>query len=107
MAMSLRITVPSVLSITTYASCSLWHALIGVGPQAKPGEVTLAHRGVLFLDELPEFGRKTFESLQLPLEDRKVTINRVNQTNRYPADFMLVAAMNPCPCGHAGGSRCE
>jgi magnesium chelatase family protein len=83
------------------------HALIGGGPQAKPGEVTLAHRGILFLDELPEFGRKTLESLRLPLEDKRVTISRVNQTNRYPSDFMLVAAMNPCPCGYAGTSRCE
>ena len=82
-------------------------ALIGGGPYAKPGEVTLAHRGVLFLDELPEFGRKTLESLRLPLEDKKVTISRVNQTNRYPSDFMLVAAMNPCPCGYAGTNRCE
>ncbi|MBI9095627.1 MAG: YifB family Mg chelatase-like AAA ATPase [Sphaerochaeta sp.] len=83
------------------------HALIGGGPYAKPGEVTLAHRGILFLDELPEFGRKTLESLRLPLEDKKVTISRVNQTNRYPADFMLVAAMNPCPCAYAGTNRCE
>ena len=83
------------------------HALIGGGPYAKPGEVTLAHRGILFLDELPEFGRKTLESLRLPLEDKRVTISRVNQTNRYPADFMLVAAMNPCPCGFAGTNRCE
>lgn len=83
------------------------HALIGRGPYAKPGEVTLAHRGVLFLDELPEFGRKTLESLRLPLEDRRVTISRVNQTNKYPADFMLVAAMNPCPCGYGGTNRCE
>jgi len=82
------------------------HALIGGGVYAKPGEVTLAHRGILFLDELPEFGRKTLESLRLPLEDKKVTISRVNQTNRYPSDFMLVAAMNPCPCGYAGTDRC-
>ncbi|MBN2859407.1 MAG: ATP-binding protein, partial [Sphaerochaetaceae bacterium] len=82
------------------------HALIGGGVYAKPGEVTLAHRGILFLDELPEFSRKTLESLRLPLEERKVTVSRVNQTNRYPADFMLVAAMNPCPCGYAGTSRC-
>jgi magnesium chelatase family protein len=83
------------------------NALIGGGPNATPGEVTLAHRGILFLDELPEFSRKTLESLRLPLEDRRVTISRVNQTNRYPADFMLVAAMNPCPCGYGGTNRCE
>jgi magnesium chelatase family protein len=82
-------------------------ALIGGGAYAKPGEVTLAHRGILFLDELPEFSRKTLESLRLPLEERRVTISRVHQTNRYPADFMLLAAMNPCPCGYAGTSRCE
>ncbi len=80
-------------------------ALIGGGPYAKPGEVTLAHRGILFLDELPEFSRKTLESLRLPLEEGRVTISRVNQKNRYPADFMLVAAMNPCPCGYAGTNR--
>jgi magnesium chelatase family protein len=83
------------------------HALIGGGPYAMPGEVTLAHRGILFLDELPEFSRKTLESLRLPLEDKRVTISRVNQTNRYPSDFMLVAAMNPCPCGYGGTNRCE
>jgi magnesium chelatase family protein len=83
------------------------HALVGGGFFAKPGEVTLAHRGILFLDEFPEFGRKTLESLRLPLEDHRVTISRVNQTNRYPANFMLVAAMNPCPCGYAGTKRCE
>ncbi|WP_422479165.1 YifB family Mg chelatase-like AAA ATPase [Pleomorphochaeta sp. DL1XJH-081] len=83
------------------------HALIGGGPYASPGEVTLAHRGILFLDELPEFSRKTLESLRLPLEDKRVTISRVNQTNRYPSDFMLVAAMNPCPCGYGGTNRCE
>ena len=81
-------------------------ALIGGGTYARPGEVTLAHRGILFLDELPEFSRKNLESLRLPLEERHVTISRVNQKNRYPADFMLVAAMNPCPCGYAGTSRC-
>jgi len=82
------------------------NALIGGGPYAKPGEVTLAHRGVLFLDELPEFSRKTLESLRIPLEEGRVTISRVNRTNRYPANFMLVAAMNPCPCGYAGTNRC-
>jgi magnesium chelatase family protein len=82
------------------------NALIGGGSNAKPGEVALAHRGVLFLDELPEYGRKTLESLRQPLEDRCVTISRVSQSNSYPADIMLVAAMNPCPCGYEGSTRC-
>ncbi len=75
-------------------------ALIGGGTYPRPGEVTLAQHGVLFLDELPEFGKATLEVLRQPLEDRKVTISRVNATLTFPADFILVAAMNPCPCGN-------
>lgn len=75
-------------------------ALIGGGTFPRPGEVTLAQNGVLFLDELPEFGKATLEVLRQPLEDRKVTISRVNATLTFPADFILVAAMNPCPCGN-------
>jgi magnesium chelatase family protein len=77
-------------------------ALVGGGPQARPGEVSLAHRGVLFLDELPEFERRVLESLREPLENRTVVISRARVQAQYPAAFQLVAAMNPCPCGYLG-----
>ena len=75
-------------------------ALIGGGVIPQPGEVSLAHHGVLFLDELPEFARATLEMIRQPLEDRLVTIPRVHSTMKFPASIMLVAAMNPCPCGY-------
>jgi magnesium chelatase family protein len=80
-------------------------SIIGGGTNPKPGEVSLAHRGVLFLDELGEFSKKTLDMLRQPLENEKVTISRVHSTVTYPAKFIFIAAMNPCPCGYLGSER--
>lgn len=77
-------------------------ALTGGGANAKPGEISLAHNGVLFLDELPEYSRHTLETLRQPLEDKVITVARASRTVTYPANFMLIASMNPCPCGNYG-----
>lgn len=82
-------------------------ALVGGGPRPQPGEVSLAHHGVLFLDELPEFDRRVLEVLREPLEAGRITISRAANQAEFPARVQLVAAMNPCPCGYLGEARCR
>jgi len=82
-------------------------AMVGGGSQPRPGEVSLAHNGVLFLDELPEFDRKVLEVLREPIESGKIIISRAANQSEFPARFQLVAAMNPCPCGYLGEVRCH
>lgn len=80
-------------------------AIIGGGTNARPGEISLAHRGVLLLDEFPEYARSTIEALRQPLEDKVITVARAKVNALYPADFMLIATSNPCPCGYYGSSK--
>jgi magnesium chelatase family protein len=90
-----------------HPSCSLI-SLLGGGPTLKPGEITMAHNGILFMDELPEFPRQHLESLRQPLENKEIIVSRALGSVRYPANFMLVAGMNPCPCGYFNtGKPCK
>ena len=82
-------------------------ALTGGGTKAKPGEISLAHNGVLYMDELPEYSRHLLETLRQPLEDGVITVARASQTVEYPANFILIASMNPCPCGHYGSKKVQ
>lgn len=82
-------------------------SMIGGGKNVRPGSISLAHRGVLYLDELPEYGRQALESLRQPLEDGVVTVARANCTERFPANFTFAASMNPCPCGNYGSTEKE
>ncbi len=84
---------------------SSYVSLVGGGATPKPGEITLAHRGVLFLDEFPEFERRAIDALRQPLEDRVISISRAKGVGVFPANFILVAALNPCPCGNRGGVK--
>ncbi len=85
---------------------SSYVSIVGGGAQIKPGEITLAHKGVLFMDEFPEFDKRVINALREPLEERKITVSRAAGSEIFPANFILIAALNPCPCGYYGSSKC-
>lgn len=93
------------ISISTQLERLSDAGLVGGGNPPSPGEISKAHNGILFLDELPEFNRKTLEVMRQPLEDGVVTISRALRSTTFPADFMLIAAANPCPCGYRSDPR--
>ena len=103
---SLKDTVLTHAPIRAPHHTSSYVAIVGGGTFPKPGEITLAHRGVLFLDEFPEFDRRVINALRQPLEDGTVSISRAKGSAQFPSDFILIAAMNPCPCGYYGTSKC-
>ncbi|MDZ7726566.1 MAG: YifB family Mg chelatase-like AAA ATPase [Candidatus Campbellbacteria bacterium] len=84
---------------------SSYVSIVGGGANPRPGEITLAHRGVIFLDEFPQFDRRVIESLREPLEEKRLTVSRSQRSSSFPADFILIAAMNPCPCGNRGSEK--
>ncbi len=98
------ITTPQIRSPHHTAS---YVSMVGGGSYPKPGEVTLAHRGVLFMDEFPEFDKKVINALRQPLEDGVVTISRAKGSAEFPSRFILIAALNPCPCGYLGSNKCK
>ena len=99
MSLSFNISRQYEPKVTSISDTATDVALVGGGAHPQPGEISLAHNGVLFLDELPEFKRTVLEVMRQPLEERRVTISRAKFSVDYPASFMLVASMNPCPCG--------
>ena len=102
MAGNLRKDIITKSPVRTPHHTASYVSIVGGGAIPKPGEVTLAHRGVLFLDEFPEFDRKVIETLREPLEEGEISISRARGSETFPANFILIAAMNPCPCGNFG-----